>query len=163
MRFLVALLLLTACAAPPPAAAQSPRFDIFQFFGGRTHGDGRLKILLKSSKTVTVEGRGRMDGRDTLILDQTVTEQDSAPRERRWRIRQDSPGLYSGTLTDAVGPVTATVNGNRLHIEFNMKDGLAAEQWLTLAPDGRSAQNRLTVRKLGVVVATLDETITKLD
>jgi len=41
--------------------------------------------------------------------------------------------------------------------------GTAIEQWLTLARDGRSAQNRLTARKFGIVVARLDETIRKVE
>lgn len=162
VRVLLIPLLLTACsasAAPPP---QAGGFDVFRFFAGRTHGDGRLKILTKGAKSVTVEGRGRIEG-DTLVLDQVVQEEGKPPRERRWRIRQDSPGHYSGTLTDAKGPILATIDQGRLHIEFTMQNGMPTEQWLTLSPDGGIAQNRLTVKKLGIVVAALDETITKLD
>ena len=36
---------------------------------------------------------------------------------------------------------------------------LPTDQWLTLAPDGQSAHNILIVRKFGVTVAVLDETI----
>lgn len=162
MRALLIPLFLTACsasAAPPP---QPGGFDVFRFFAGRTHGDGRLKIITKGTRTVTVEGRGRIEG-DTLVLDQTVREEGKPARERRWRIRQDGPGQYSGTLTDAKGPILATVDQGRLHIEFTLQNGMPTEQWLTLSPDGRVAQNRLTVKKLGIVVATLDETIIKLD
>lgn len=42
-----------------------------------------------------------------------------------------------------------------------MKGGFATQQWLVLAPDGRSAHNVMVVTKLGVRVAVLDETITK--
>ena len=160
---LAVTLAIAGCSAPPPAAAAEPRFDLFTFFSGRTHGEAQLKVMLKGSQAVTVEGRGRIEGGDTLILDQTVTEAGKPPRERRWRMQQSSPGFWSGTLSDATGPVTASVDGNRLHIEFAAPRGLAVEQWLTLAPDGRSAHNLLTAHKFGVQVATLDETITKLD
>jgi hypothetical protein len=36
---------------------------------------------------------------------------------------------------------------------------MMVDQWLTLSPDARVAQNRLIVRKLGMTVATLGETI----
>ena len=54
------------------------------------------------------------------------------------------------------------VHGNRLDLRFRMAGGFAVEQRLYLRPDGRVALNRLTVRKLGIVVAVLDETITKV-
>ncbi len=43
-----------------------------------------------------------------------------------------------------------------------MKGGLRVDQWLTLLRDARIAQNRMIVRKLGIAVATLDETIRKV-
>lgn len=74
-----------------------------------------------------------------------------------------APGHYVGTLTDASGPVTGNVTGNRLDSRFRMKTGLRVEQVLDLSPDRKSAHNRLTVRKFGMVVVTLDETICKVD
>jgi hypothetical protein len=55
--------------------------------------------------------------------------------------------------------VTGVVAGNRLHLSFRMRGGMDVDQWLTLAPGGRSAKNVLRVRKFGVTVAALDETI----
>ena len=72
------------------------------------------------------------------------------------------PGRYAGTLSDASGPVTADVAGNRLHIAFPMKGGLRAQQWLYLSPNGQVAQNRMVVTKLGIPVASLDEVITRV-
>jgi len=43
-----------------------------------------------------------------------------------------------------------------------MKGGLRVDQRLTLLRDARIAQNRMIVRKLGIAVATLDETISKV-
>lgn len=42
-----------------------------------------------------------------------------------------------------------------------MKGGMRVDQWLTLSADGQVAQNHLIVRKLGVTIATLEETIRK--
>ena len=44
-----------------------------------------------------------------------------------------------------------------------MKGGLKVDQKLTLQSDGRTLLNRLKVEKFGVRVATVEETIRKLD
>ena len=148
--------LLTADAPPP-------RFDVIRFFTGATEGTGRLKVVLRASRGVHVTGRGRMDG-DTLVLDQRVEREGVAPTNRQWRIRQVAPGRYAGTLSDAKGPITGEVGADgRLHLAFTSNDGFAVQQWLTLAGDGRSAQNRLVAKRFGVTVATLDELIRKTD
>lgn len=154
LSFLIPVLL---AAAPEP-----PRFDAIAFFSGRTEGTGRIKIVLRRADPIRVEGRGRMDG-DTLVLDQAVTVGSKPPKPRRWRIRRVAPGRYTGTLTDAKGVVTGEATGDRLHLSFTTTGGFRVDQWLVLAPDGRSAQNRLTARRFGFTVATLDETIRKLD
>ncbi|WP_415642339.1 DUF3833 family protein [Sphingomonas antarctica] len=152
-------LALAACGMTPPAAHASPVFDPFKFFLGRSHGDAQLKIITKDYKSVSVDSVGRVDG-DTLVIDQHISVRGESSKDRQWRLRRDGPGKYSGTLTEATGPVTAEVEGDRLHIRYPSKDG-AVEQWLSLAPDTTYADNRLTVKKLGIVVATLEETITR--
>ena len=168
MRFIIlaAPFLLTACVAEPrPQAADTaaPPFPVLRFFDGRTEGRGTLKIAFKAPQAISVQSRGRVDRDGTLAVQQTVTEGRMPARMREWRIREMSPGRYSGTLSDATGPVSGKTEGNRLHLSFRMKGGLDADQWLTLAPGGRSAHNVMVVRKLGVTVAALDETIHKID
>ncbi len=154
---------LLACAPAIPAAAPAPVFDPLTFFAGRTEGIATLKIVLSDPRAVRVEGVGRVEPGGTLVLDQVVAQEGKPATRRQWRIRRTGPASYAGTLSDATGPVTGEVTGNRLRLNFTMKGGFATEQWLTLAPDGRSAANLLTARKFGVVVARLDETIRKLD
>lgn len=157
----LAVLPLAACAgSPPPVTAGAPGFDPLAFFEGRTRGAGELNIILNQPRSLTVEGTGcvRRDG--TLVLRQRVEEEGRRPRTRRWEIRRTGPTSYAGTLSDATGPVRAEANGNRLRIRYPSGAGVV-EQWLTLSPDGRTAQNRLTVKRLGVVVARVDETIRK--
>ena len=62
-------------------------------------------------------------------------------------------------MTGARGLVAAEVEGNRMHIRFTMEHGLVAEQWIYLQPGGQIALNRMSVSKLGVRVASLEETI----
>ncbi len=156
MRHALALLL----AVPAIVAADAPatQFDPIRFFEGRTQGRGTLKIVMRGPQPVAVEGRGRVEADGTLV----VTQGAEAPRSREWRIRQSTPGHYVGSLSDAVGPVTGESDGGTLTLRFPGK-GAAIEQVLTLAPDGRSAHNVLTARKLGIRVAVLDETISRID
>ena len=167
MRHIITSLLaapLSACVGTPPITtpASAPRFDALAFFSGHTLGTGSLKKIMSRSEETRVHGTGHVED-GTLVLDQIVTEGDKAAKHRTWHIRQDAPGHYSGTLSDASGPITGEVEGNLLHLVFTMKGGLATEQWLTLAPDGRSAHNVMVVKKLGLDVAVLDEEIVKVD
>ena len=163
---LICALLLAGCVSGPPvpAASAAPLFEVERFFTGRTEGRGVLKVLASGDQAVKVQGKGRTEADGTLVLDQSVERAGEQPQQRQWRIRRVAPGRYTGTLTDAQGPITGIVTGNRLELRFRMKrGGLDARQWLVLQPDGRSALNSMTITKLGVRVAALEETIVKLD
>lgn len=139
-----------------------PLFDPVIFFAGHTEGRGALTVILQDSEPTLVDGRGVITANGTIVLDQTVTRGNGSPTHRTRHLHRDGPARYVGTLTDAVGPVLGEVSNNRFHLSFEMKRGLHAEQWLYLQPDGRIARNRMEVRKFGIVVASLDETITRL-
>lgn len=170
MRYLIAFLLAipTTIAADVPThrlvreSATVRHFDPIRFFEGRTRGVGVLKVALHGRQPTAVAGRGRVEADGTLVLSQDVTQGSEPTRTREWRLREVSPDHYAGTLTDATGPVSGETAGGTLTLRFPSK-GTAVEQVLTLSADGRSAQNVLTARKLGVRVARLDETITRLD
>ena len=164
---IAAIALLAALAGGPGAAAvpaAPATFDPVAFFAGRTEGRGRLKVMFARARPITVHGRGRVEPDGSLVLDQTVAGGGSAaPEERRWTFTRVAPGRYTGTLTDATSPVAGEVDGPRLHLRFRVKHGIVADQWLDLAPGGGSAHNRMTFRKFGMVVARLDETITRVE
>lgn len=144
-------------------AAATPTFDPMRFFAGQTRGAGKLKVVLRPHVPVSVRGNGRLEPDGTLVLDQLVVEGDKPPRTRQWRLTRVRPGRYEGTLTDARGKVVADAEGPVLHLSFTTADKFQVQQWLTLAADGRSAANHLQARRFGIVVATLDEKIDKLD
>jgi len=159
-------LIVGACTTVPAqvtAPKPSPIFSAQSFFGGRTEGEGTLKIIFSKARHVEVHGSGRLSRDGELILDQSVEQGGTPPKQREWRIRPTKDGQYVGTLSDASGPVQGDVTGNRLHLHFTMKGGLDTDQWLSLSPDGRVAENTMVVRKLGLTVATLHETIRKVD
>ncbi|MEG3122345.1 DUF3833 family protein [Sphingomonas sp. GB1N7] len=159
------LVSLAGCTSAPPLrtlASSSPSFDALAFFSGRTEGEARLKIVASRTKQVRVHGTGTIDPDGTLHLVQRVDQEGKPETTRIWTIHATRQGGYSGTLSDAGGPILGDVTGNRLHLRFRLKSGLRADQWLYLQPGGAVARNRMTVRKLGIVVARLDETIKRL-
>jgi hypothetical protein len=108
-------------------------------------------------------GKGVLKTDGTLDLIQRVEDEGQQPRERRWRMRQVSPGHFSGTMSEAKGPVTVEAVGGRYRFRFRMDGSIAVEQWLTPMPDGRSARCVFSIRKYGIRVGGSDGYIRKLD
>jgi hypothetical protein len=158
-----AALLLSGCATSIqlPAAADA-RLDPIAFFMGRSHGDGTLDTVAAAPASVTVDSIGRRQGA-TLLLDQTIHQGSKPPRVRRWTMRPVAPGHLTGTLTDAAGPVSVIVTGPRATIRYVMPNGMQVEQQLALQADRRTLLNHLQVRRFGLRLATVTETIRKLD
>jgi hypothetical protein len=156
--------LATGCATSVVLPAD-PRatLDPVAFFNGRTHGDATLRKVFSAPVPVTVDSVGRLNNHGNLQLEQVISEGGKSSRRRWWVMERAGPGRLTGTLTDAEGPVAITLAGPRATIRYRMKGGLDVEQQLALQPGGRTILNQLTVSKLGVRVARLDETIRKLD
>lgn len=155
-----AALAMLAQPAALPAQPAARTFDPVAFFDGQTTGEGQLKKIMSAAKATRVTGRGRIDG-GVLVLDQAVTIAGEPSRNRQWRLHAVGPGRWAGTLSDARGPVNASAAGAVLTIAYTSNDGMGITQLVTLAPDGRSARNLMKVRKFGMTLATLDETITR--
>ena len=160
----IALLACAGCVSTDhltKAQVPAPVFDPAAFFSGRTEGRGTLSIVLRQRRPTLVRGYGRRAPDGGIVLDQAVTQGDGRPERRTWHLRKVAPGRWTGTLSDASGPVTGSITGNRLHLSFAMKGGLKAEQWLYLKAGGQVAENVMVIRKFGVPVARLVETITR--
>lgn len=160
----VSALLAGSCTSPSPLPASTTEaFDPISFFSGRTAGEGTIHKLFSSPVSLTVESMASRQTADTLVLSQTIREGASQPRTREWSIRRVRPGRFEGKLTpDAVGPVTMTVRGPRASIRYRMKGGLDVHQQLALQSRTDIVCNRLEVRKLGVRVAWVGETIQRM-
>ena len=156
--------LITAAAVAAfshqPAIAES--IEPLEFFEGRTESAGTIKIMLKKSMRTRSIGQGRIERDGTLILVQKVEDEGKPVRERRWRIRKAGPGKFTGTMSDANGPVTIDEIGGRYRFRFKMKGNLSVEQWVSPDSSGKSARNTMTIKKLGVKVASGVGTIRKL-
>jgi len=157
-----ALALAVLGAGSTAAAAPQPSFDPITFFSGATESSGSLKAAFSSAKATHVLGHGAMRGGGEFELDQTMTiAGDPKVQSRQWHLHQISPGHFGGTISDGKGPVTIDVAGNRLLIKYTMLNGMKVESVLTIDPGGRTGHNVSTVRKWGMSVASLNETITK--
>jgi hypothetical protein len=144
------------------AATATRTFDPVAFFKGDTEGHGTLKKTMSAKQTTHVTGTGKVQG-GQLLIDQTVRISGEPTKTRHWQLSETKTGSYSGTISDAKGAVTAWVDGSKLHIKYTMKDGgMSVSQVLTMAEDGRSVHNAMKIRKFGIVVATIDETIRKV-
>lgn len=133
-----------------------------EFFTGRTHGEGTLKIVLQKPRRISVDSVGRRGSDGSLRLDQSIRESGKPPRKRFWRFRQTGPDRFEGTLSDAAGPVRIDIDGQRLRIRYIDRKNLAFEQWLTPAGP-RHIRNTMRVRRFGITVARVDEVIRKLN
>jgi hypothetical protein len=146
-----------------PAAVPGAQLDPVAFFTGRSAGQGTLDTIVGDSEPIRVRSLGRPDGKGGLVLIQDIRQGDNAPRRRSWTLRPVGGGRFTGELTDARGPVTVEVEGGVASIRYTMKNGMAVDQTLALQADGRTLLNRLNVRRPGLHIARVDETIRKLD
>ena len=151
-----------AASVSSAAYAELPK-DPLRFFEGRTESVGTVKLVMKKPFRSRSIGRGTIRADGSLHLVQRVEDQGQPPRERRWHIRKVGPGRFSGTMTEAKGPVTIEEVNGRYRFSFKMKGNVSVEQWLTPMADGKSARSRLSIRKFGVTVGRSDGTIRKLD
>lgn len=124
--------------------------------------EGTTKVVMRKPYRARSVGLGRIESDGALLLVQQVEEGGEPRKERRWHIRRVAANRFSGTMSDAVGPVTVDQIGGRFRFRFRMKGGLAVEQWLTPHADGKTAGSSLTVRKLGLQVASGQAVIRKV-
>lgn len=134
-----------------------------RFFLGRTEGQGTATVIMSGSHQVRQRGTGRLAPDGSLQLEQVVEEEGKPPRRRTWRLERVGPNRFTGTISDARGPVTGTVDGATLHITYRAAEGPNVEQWVTVQPGGRTATNRMVFRRFGVRVATMEEVIRRVD
>lgn len=145
-------------------AAASQPLDLTEFFAGKTHADNVIKIALQGSHKLIVDSVGGRNKEGEFVLIETVREEGKPVRKRTWVMRQGGPDHYTGSLTDAVGPVDIRVSGNTATVRYVMKDGhLSIVQQMTLQPDGKTLANRVDAKRFGLKFARVEGTVRKLD
>jgi len=149
--------LAAAASAPPPRA-----FDLPGFFSGRTHAENDLKIAFHRPTRLVVDSVGKREGSEFIQTD-IVHEGDKPVRTRVWRTHEIAPNHFSGTLTDATGPVDIAVHGTSVIIRYTMKGGLDILETMQLQPDGRTLSNNVIAKKFGLTFAHVEGSVRKLD
>ncbi|WP_377923480.1 DUF3833 family protein [Alteraurantiacibacter lauratis] len=157
------VLVLLSGSSTLQAQAPAARFDPAAFFTGRTTSEGRLTQIFASDKATRVSTFGTRQADGSMVLDQTVKIGDQPERPRTWRLRETSPGRFTGTISDAANDLSGTLSGNTLTLTYTMDNNLNVHQVITAHPGGQSAQNVMRIRRFGITVARLTETIRRAD
>ena len=157
MSFSAAVMALAGAAAAPQA------LDLTAFFAGRSHAENVLKIAFKGPAPLIVDSVGGKGDRGDFVLIDTIHEGDKPVRTRKWIMKAAGPGHYTGSLSDAVGPVDVVIAGRGATIRYTMKGGLNVTQLILLQADGRTLANSVVVKKFGMKFASVDGKIRKVD
>ena len=145
--------ILAVTLLPSAAVADNDRAPL-QFFTGKTEMVSTVKVILKKPFRSRAIGSGRILPDGTLSLAQQVFDEGEPTKQRHWKIRQVESDRYSGTMNEAIGPVTVDEVDGRYRFKFKMKGNLSVEQWMTPLAGGDSAKSNTTVRKFGMKVAS---------
>ena len=156
------LALVGAAALLVVSSAAEAAFNPVDFFRGRTHGTGTLKIIFSSPETIEVDNEGVSEPDGSLLLKQTIHEPGKPARVRQWHLRQIANGRFEGTLTDAASAVRVDVTKGGVRIRYTAQNHLNFDQLLTPAGP-REVRNATRIRRFGIIVAHFDEVIRKLD
>ena len=152
-----------ALRAQAPAAQSDIRFDPAAFFTGRTTSEGTLTQIFASDKATRVSTFGTRQRSGEMVLDQQVQIGDQPVRNRTWRLRETAPGRFAGTISDASTDLTGTLSGDTLTLTYTMDNNLGVHQVITVNAGGQSARNVMRIRRFGITVARLTETIRRGD
>lgn len=158
-----AAVILLACLAAPASGSADGKLDMIGFFTGKTHGENVIRIAFHRSHKLVIDSVGGRNKEGEFILLDTVQEEGKPTTKRTWVMRPVSSDHYTGSLSDAAGPVDILVAGNGATIRYVMKNGgLKIEQHLQVQHDGTLASH-VVARKFGMKFAQADGTIRKLD
>lgn len=163
MRTPILLALAFAILMPGAASQASPPADAdpLAMFVGASQGRGTLKLGFGPARAYTVDNRGTRDADGTVRLAQVVHMPGVADHPRDWVIRPAGGGRYTFTLSDAVGPGVAVVDGARITLRFAPRHGVRLTQVLERSPDGATLSNHGRITVLGLPIGHLDETISR--
>jgi hypothetical protein len=164
---LIACCLLAAgCRTMKPEsfAGAEPRFEPEKFFEGPTRSWGVIESRSGRPKSrFRTEMMGRREGNE-LVITQDFTFEDGHQQQRVWRVRRIDDHRYDATANDVVGVSHGLAYGNTFHWEYtvalrrgNPLANLRFKLWMYLQADGETMINKVTVTKLGVILARTTE------
>jgi len=166
MRPLGALAATALAVAAPAFASDNPagtdKLDLATFFTGKTHSESEIKVGFKKPVRHITDTVGTRGKNGELILTDHIKEEGKPPKTRRWVMRRSGPDSFTGTMTEAAGPVRIEVDGRQATIRYKVKGGISIHQLLTMR-DERTLVNHVAAKKLGVRLGRLDGVIRKVD
>ncbi len=168
---LAGCLALAAPARLPEARADG--FDLLAFFDGEARSTGTITTALVSTEAFSATFEGRREG-GVLHLDERFRFADGSTRLQRWRLTREDGGRLRGTVetedeTGALRPPVSvegrlTAEGAVLAYDGYAPGGgtvrLGFRHAMTRL-DGRRVANHVTVRLLGLPLATSDVVFTR--
>lgn len=153
-------LLLAGCSSMDIAQYSNtgPRFDLFDYFEGRTRAWGIFQGRngeLKRQFTVDIVG---VRDHNQLELTEDFVYADGEQSQRIWRIEQTDNHSYTGSADDIVGQAHGESRGAVLNWRYTMElpykgDTIEVnfDDWMFLQPDDVLI-NRAKVKKFGFTV-----------
>jgi hypothetical protein len=155
--------LVALAATSPDLWAAEQKSGAMHFFEGRTESLSTIKLVMKRPYKSRSIGRGEIRADGSLHLVQRVEDEGKPAHIRRWHIQEVEPGRFTGTMSEAKGPVNIDEVGGRYRFRFKMKGNVSVEQWVTPLPGGKTANSKVTIRKMGITVGQSEGTIRRLD
>ena len=149
---------------PESFAGNEPRFEPEKFFEGPTRSWGVIESRSgKPQSRFRTEMMGRREG-DVLVITQDFTFEDGHKQQRVFRVRRVDEHRYEATANDMVGVSRGLAYGNTFHWEYtialsprNPLTHIRFKLWMYLQADGETMINRVTISKLGVILAETTE------
>jgi 3-dehydroquinate dehydratase len=163
VRVLACLAVAALAAAGGPATADpGPELDMLGFFTGKTHADNVIKIAFHAPHKLVVDSIGGRNKEGEFVLIDDVQEEGKPARKRVWVMRPAGANHFTGSLSDAIGPVDVVISGDSAMISYVMKEGhMKVQQQLKMRHDG-SLSNSAIAKKFGIKFATVDGTVRKV-
>lgn len=160
-------LLLPGCRSlrPEGFSGAEPRFEPDRYFEGSTRSWGALEGRSGKPKSrFRTDMTGHRDERGDLVITQDFTFEDGHTQQRIWHIHRVDDHRYETTAKDVIGTGIGEAFGNVFHWEYTLElhpghrlSRVHMAHWMYLQADGQTMINRVTISKLGFVLAQTTE------
>lgn len=162
---------MASCSSLKPMtfAANSPKLDPIEFFGGKTESYGALEARNgKPSVEITTKTTGTVkDGQ--LFIEQDLYPKDGKPNHRSWKLKQIDEHHVEATANDISGKARGELYGNHFAWTFRLKlkerkfiRHVRMSQYYYLMPDGKTLIIRSVIKKFGFIVQEITEQFKKV-
>lgn len=166
---LISSVLLAGCSTMKVQdyADTQPKFDLFQYFEGKTLAYGQFQTRSGEVKRrFKVDITGTIDN-NVLTLDEQFVYDDGETEQRIWVIERTAENRYRGTAGDVIGVAEGESAGAVFNWHYTLdlpyKDGsihVKFDDWMFLQSDGVML-NRAEVSKWGFKVGEVTLFFTK--